>query len=555
MNKKDTNIILVILLLVVLGLCFLIFITSYNKNINLIDYKAVEDYKKRDITATICLEDDNIRITGEGATTRNNIVTIGKEGVYEISGTLSKGQIIVQAPFTSEVELRLIGVKITSMENPPINCRSAKNLIITLVENTENYLIDSENYFYEDTLNEEPNATLFSKSDMRIRGEGFLVIDSKYMHGISSKDNLIIETGNIKVSSIGDGIRGTDSITILNGNFDVKCGGDGIQSSNIQNSNLGYIVIENGNFNIEASGDGIQAETDLLIYDGIYNIKTQGVPFGGADSQKGIKSNRLIEIRNGNFVLNTLDDAIHSNKDFKIDNAIMEIYTLDDALHSEGMLIINDGDIDIKESFEGLEGAKISILGGNININSANDGISAVGNDKPRFDMLGGYIYCLAKDDGIDVNNNGEMCMRGGTLIVDTSTSAVMGGPIDFIGDFYMYGGKLLGIGRKSNVQFPERESTVPTFVYYFDSKLNGENKITIVKEDGTELVSYTGMFMSSTYIQFASEELNIGENYKIILGNGSVKEIKLTDINTIKADSNMQKEVNEWLERKIIVK
>ena len=558
MNKKTINIILLILLFIVLLLSILIVIIGYNKEIvNIENYKKIENNQEKSVITKIYLEDDNTRIDGEGVTQRDNNIIIGKEGIYEISGTLTKGQIIIQTLVTSDVELRLAGVNITSIKNSPINCRSAKSLTITLVKNTENFLTDTANYVYEDTADEEPNATLFSKANLKIRGEGSLFVNSKFMHGISSKDNLVIESGNLDINSIGDGIRGTDSVLIIDGKFNIKCGGDGIRSSSIQKSNLGYIVLENGEYNIEASCDGIQAETNLNIYDGKYNIKTQGNPFGEADSQKGIKANELIEIKKGNFVLNTIDDAIHSNNDLKIHYADMEIHTSDDAIHSEGKLIINDGNIEIKEAFEGIEGLEISIFGGNININTRDDGISAVGNGKPSIEMFGGYVNVFAHDDGIDINDNGDMYFRGGTLILDVSENmkyGPMAGSIDFPGTFYMLGGTMFGIGNNSNVQFPGKDSKYPTLVYYLDDDYNKEIKITIEDENGNELFSYSGL-MGKRYIEFSSEKLEIGKKYKIITDDGKEREVVLTELNNLFYDDFFKEEIDIWIKSGLIVK
>ena len=52
----------------------------------------------RPITTTITLADNNIVVNGNGAFASGNTLTISADGVYEISGTLTDGQIIVDAP-------------------------------------------------------------------------------------------------------------------------------------------------------------------------------------------------------------------------------------------------------------------------------------------------------------------------------------------------------------------------------------------------------------------------------------------------------------------------
>lgn len=87
-------------------------------------------------TATITLSDDGITITGKGAKAKGSTVTITAKGVYEISGTLTKGQIIIDAPDKADVELFLSGLNITASENAAIYCKNADNLVITLADGT-----------------------------------------------------------------------------------------------------------------------------------------------------------------------------------------------------------------------------------------------------------------------------------------------------------------------------------------------------------------------------------------------------------------------------------
>ena len=102
----------------------------------------------RPVTATVILTDDNIKIEGSGANARGSILTISADGVYESSGTLSDGQIIIDAPNKAIVELVLSGVDISNSTNAAIYCKNCDDLIITLAENTQNVLSDADHYTY-----------------------------------------------------------------------------------------------------------------------------------------------------------------------------------------------------------------------------------------------------------------------------------------------------------------------------------------------------------------------------------------------------------------------
>ena len=69
-------------------------------------------------------------------------VTISAGGTYLISGSLSNGQIVVDAPDTDVVRLVLNGVDITSATGPAIQVDAAKKVILILADGTKNSVAD-----------------------------------------------------------------------------------------------------------------------------------------------------------------------------------------------------------------------------------------------------------------------------------------------------------------------------------------------------------------------------------------------------------------------------
>ena len=108
----------------------------------------VESKSEADAKATIVLSDEGINIDGDGAAANDSTLTINSGGTYTISGSLSAGQIIVNAPSTDTVNLILNGVDITAQENAAIYASQAAELILTLSENTENKLEDATDFTY-----------------------------------------------------------------------------------------------------------------------------------------------------------------------------------------------------------------------------------------------------------------------------------------------------------------------------------------------------------------------------------------------------------------------
>ena len=243
----------------------------------------------RPVTATVILADDNIKIEGSGAKASGSILTISADGVYEISGTLSDGQIVIDASKKATVELVLAGVDISNSRNAAIYCKNCDDFIITLAENTQNVLSDANNYIYDDIEKQEPNATIFSKIDLNIGGSGWLTVNANFNHGISSKDDLVIEGGGFTVTSAVDAIRGKDSLVILDGKFELDAGGDGLKASSSDGAEFGYVQILGGEYTIKACGDAIQAETALTISGGTFYIETgdDGGEFTGGYSRGG----------------------------------------------------------------------------------------------------------------------------------------------------------------------------------------------------------------------------------------------------------------------------
>lgn len=348
-----------------------------------------------------------IKTEGSGVDIENNIVKITKGGTYSISGTLSEGQIVIEATELDKVYIVLNGVNITNSKGAAIYIKEADKAVIAMEDNTNNYLTDGKTYAFEDENKDEPNGTIFSKTDLVFIGNGSLTVNGNYDRGIVGKDDLQIENGNITVNSVGDGIRGRDSIVVTGGDIVINSGGDGMQSNNDENTEKGYVLIEGGNINITSNEDGIQGENNVYVRNGEIKINSGG----GSDnnnshknqgpgenmgrnqeisntssesleesaSSKGIKANTGIIIEGGILNINSCDDSLHTNDSLIIDGGALEIQSGDDGIHSDNTLEINGGNINVSKSYEGIESESITINDGKIYVVSSDDGINASG--------------------------------------------------------------------------------------------------------------------------------------------------------------------------------
>lgn len=514
---------------------------------------------------------NTITVNGEGATVENNKVTITSAGTYSIKGTLADGQIIVNAGDEDKVYIILNGVNITCSNNAPIYVKNAKKTIVSLADNTENYVKDGETYVLEDESTDEPNATIFSKSDLIFIGNGSLTVDAKYNNGITSKDDLKIQSGNITVNAVDDGLRGKDSVAVANGNLTITSGKDGIVSSNDEDPEKGYVLVENGKINITSGKDGIQAETNAFVKAGDITVNTGGGsknapakvengPGMGKQfdpnasvatattestateeesaSAKAIKAGVNIITEGGTFNIDSYEDAFHSNNNFVINSGTFNISAGDDGLHSDSTLTINNGNINIAKAYEGIEGETITINGGEISLVSSDDGLNASGgNDSSGIDgnaaggpgaqggssdtgiinINGGTINVNANGDGID--SNGSVYMKGGTAIVNGPTNDG-NGPLDYNVNYEVTGGILIAAGSAGMAQAPSTSSTQNSIKVTLASQ-TANTLIHIESEDGEEIATFAPSKQYASFV-VSSAKIKTGSTYKVYVGGSS---------------------------------
>ena len=232
-------------------------------------------------------------------------VTINAPGTYKFKGNLADGNIIVDLIVDGDVFLVLAGVDITCSDYAPIYCKQAKNLYICLDKDTTNTITDGSSYNLAEGT-DEPDAAIFSHDDLFIMGEGKLVVNANYNDGITGKDDVNIESGNIVVNSVNHGIKGKDSLEIKSGNVEITANGDGLKSTQDQDATLGFVEIKEGaNVKITAGDEGIQAQTNVIIKGG--NITIDSV-------DAAIKAEQVIDLKGGSISLNTHDSAFSAPK-------------------------------------------------------------------------------------------------------------------------------------------------------------------------------------------------------------------------------------------------
>lgn len=200
---------------------------------------------------------------------KNSKITITKAGVYVVSGKLDNGQIIVDVQDKGTVRLVLNGVQINCADNAPIYLKNAGKTIISLQEGTENIISDGTKYVLSDASTDEPNAAIFSKDNLTINGTGKLTVYGNYNNGITSKDDLKITGGNIRIYSADDGIMGRDIVAVKEGSITVESKGDAIKSTNdTDTTSNNRLNINGGYLAVNSMGDGLDANGSIYMTKG-----------------------------------------------------------------------------------------------------------------------------------------------------------------------------------------------------------------------------------------------------------------------------------------------
>ena len=561
--------------------------TNTNTNTTTVTAQTIDATKSeelKDVDTYIQLG-DNININGEGAIVENNVVTITAAGTYSVSGDLKDGQIIVSAGEEDKVQIQLNNANLTSSNSAPIYVKSAKRVVLGLIEGTTNTITDGAEYVFEDETTDEPNAAIFSKDDLTIIGTGSLVVNANYNNGITSKDDLKIEGGQITVNAVADGLRGKDSIVILDGQITIDAKEDGMKSSNAEEAEKGYIHIAGGTLNITAGQDGIQAETNAVIADGEINIvsgggsensssKSEGwgnwggmQPPGGQQSSdatttapdmnnadsatttteetdstsaKGLKATSNITISGGTINIDSSDDSVHSNDTIAINGGNIKAASGDDGVHADTTIEISGGDIDITKSYEGIESQSITINDGNINVVASDDGINAGGgndasstsgrpgensfNSSSTCEIVinGGYTVVDASGDGLDAN--GSITITGGTTIVNGPENGG-NGALDYDGSCDISGGILIAAGAVGMAQSPSSTSSQNSVNVALESQ-SANTIIHIEDEKGNEVITFAPSKQYQSVV-VSSPELKTGSTYTVSYGGSSTGEAK----------------------------
>ena len=222
-------------------------------------------------TVLITLADSGITVDGIGAEAEGSVLNITLPGTYELTGTLSDGQIVITNDMPEKITLILNGVSVTNEKGPALYVRSSpERVTLTTTADTENTLASGKSF--SEAADGDPDAAVYSTADLTITGKGILNITAERVTGIGSKDDLKIKGGTLNVTAGKHGIRGKDYVEIYDGTINVSAGKDGIRSTNTKRSDRGYVEITGGNISIACGDDPIKAVTRISVTGGTISV-------------------------------------------------------------------------------------------------------------------------------------------------------------------------------------------------------------------------------------------------------------------------------------------
>lgn len=440
----------------------------------------------KDASTRILLEGDSAKVIGGGAAVKGSEIIISAAGSFTVSGKLDNGRIRVDTgDEPGRVSVTLDGADIHCPDGAAIYIEQAKDVTIYLADETRNSVSSGDNDTVSAEMEDSNGAAVFSEDDLCFSGTGSLTVNGLINNGITCKDDLRIESGEIVINAANNGIKGSESVTIDGGVISVISGNDGIKSTSANKEGKGYVAVNAGAVSIDSVGDGISAETELNINGGTLNISTSGSASG--ESCKALKAKTGLYVSDGVIELNAADHAIHCTAGISINGGVFTVQT------SSGKGIAAHDDI--------------SISGGSLCINSSSDGIESMG------DLLikGGVLDITSGSEGLragESNSNiGDITIEDGDISITASGDAV-----DAKGSLQVSGGKIFAIGNSKKLKSFDDTSTQP----FICVSLSGGTPDTVsVSDSGKELCSISSAY-SFNSVLYSSGELKSGCEYAV---------------------------------------
>lgn len=202
----------------------------------------------------------------------------------------------------------------------------------------------------------------------------------------------------------------------------------------------------------------------------------------------------------------------------------------DACIYSEGALTIDGGNGILRVTGQQKEGegiateaADMTINGGVIYVDSADDGLNA-GGDGGTITINGGELHINAGGDGIDSNKNAVF--NGGKVYVAGSSAGGDAG-IDTDGGYVVNGGLIVALG-SDMLESPESNSSQYVVAMTLGTTYQEGAEIDLENSDGVAVISFDAMENFKTLV-LSSDQLTTG-TYTLKVNGTAVQTVTVTN-------------------------
>lgn len=361
--------------------------------------------------------------------------------------------------------------------------------------------------------------------------------DGKTDYAFTTDEGFVSMTNcNYTANVQGDGIQAETFVYLSESNLNVTCTATFVSysSANMAAYDLDsddFRYVKRGSSYYKTASDDRLSSSNYAMTQSCKGIKVGQIDYevefedGSSKEVTVANGNYAFVVEGGNVVINSDDDAIHVNGgNAFVNSGTLTLTTLDDGITADKLTRISGGVINIPSCYEGLEGAQVEILGGQIDIVSQDDAVNAASDDTSldkHIIVSGGKVTVSAEGDGFD--SNGSMLFSGGEVVIYGPTSGGNAG-LDADRGIVVTGGSLFATSTLGMVETPSTNSTQNVLSFAQNSTIAAGTVITLTDSDGNVLMSVT-LSKACQSIILSCGQLTTGNSYSVYGGD-----VKLAD-------------------------
>lgn len=404
------------------------------------------------------------------------------------------------------------------LDGADVTCTTGPAIYVKQSDKTVIHLVEGS----VNTLRDGSDYLITEKQD-ESAGGGIYCDDDLYIEGLGA---LTV------IGSNADGIRSRDGLTVTGGLVTVNAADDAIQGSDhveIQGGTLvlnaygdgittkkGDVTISGGDVTITSAGDGIAATADVYVQGGNLSVTA----YGGSTNYE-------------TMAVNGLSAKGLKGINVTISGGTLRLDTADDAVNADLNTTVTGGALTLLSGDDALRAAQnLTITGGTIVVETSyegleapailvEDGVITVDSDNDGIDALNSYRqtggYVLAAGPQC-LNTDGAFTVEGGWMILGAKEE---GAPLSFA-EGAVTGGTLVVTGTGTTAEFTE-DGTIPaSFLFATPSTVAAGTEAVLKDSVGGEVFSFV-LPQNGSMILVASGAMGLGQEYTLELGGASL--------------------------------